>query len=67
MEFEKDPYIKIDAFFYMIFSLIKNDIFNELILSEIIKNEDYQIIFTGHSFGGAIATLASNYFYKEKF
>ena len=35
-----------------------------MILNDIKQNKDYQIIFTGHSLGGAIATLASYYFKK---
>ena len=50
--------------FYYIFEEIKNDIFSESILNDIKANKDYKIIFTGHSLGGAISTLASYYFAK---
>lgn len=49
----------------MIFDTIKNDIFSEEILKDIQENKDYQIIFTGHSLGGAISTLASYYYAKH--
>ena len=64
VDFEKDKNIKVNKYFYLIFEIIKNDIFSEVILNDIKQNKDYQIIFTGHSLGGAIATLASYYFKK---
>ena len=66
IEFDGDPDIKVHELFYMIFKNIKNDIFIEEILKDIKTNKDYQIIFTGHSLGGAIATLASYYYSKNK-
>ena len=65
VDFENDKNIKVNKFFYLIFEIIKNDIFSEDIIKEIKQNKDYQIIFTGHSLGGAIATLASYYFKKH--
>mgnify|MGYP002625672995 FL=1 len=64
--FENYQGIKVDNWNKIILSLIKNDLYSETILSEIKKHKDYQIIFTGHSFGGATATLASYYFAKKK-
>ena len=65
-KFEDDENIQVDAFFNFIFLLIKNDLFSKSIINEINNHKDYQIIFTGHSLGGAIATLASYYFSKHK-
>ena len=64
VEFEGNIDIKVHKLFYMIFNKIKNDIFSQKILKEIKSNKDYQIIFTGHSLGGAISTLASYYYAK---
>ena len=64
IEFENDADIKVHKLFYYIFEEIKNDIFSRSILNEIKVNKDYQIIFTGHSLGGAISTIASYYYAK---
>ena len=65
VDFENNKNIKVNKYFYLIFEIIKNDIFSEVILNDIKQNKDYQIIFTGHSLGGAMATLASYYFKKH--
>ena len=65
-QFGESQNIKVNTFFNKIFSYIKNDIFDENIINDIKNNNDYQIIFTGHSLGGAISTLASYYFSKHK-
>jgi len=64
VKFENETDIEVHELFYIIFNQIKNDVFSEEILDDIKKNKDYQIIFTGHSLGGAISTLASYYFAK---
>ena len=64
VNFEKETDIQVHKLFYIIFEEIKNDVFSKVILDDIKKNKDYQIIFTGHSLGGAISTLASYYFAK---
>ena len=64
INFERESDIKVHKLFYYIFEEIKKDIFNESILKDIKENKDYQIIFTGHSLGGAISTLASYYYRK---
>ena len=66
VEFENETNIKVHKSFYYIFNLTKNDIFSESILNEIKSNKDYQIIFTGHSLGGAVVTLALYYFAKNR-
>ena len=66
INFERETDIKVHKLFYYIFEEIKKDIFSEEILKDINANKDYQIIFTGHSLGGAMSTLASYYFAKKK-
>ncbi len=62
--FENEANIEVHKLFYYIFEEIKKDIFSKSILKDINENKDYQVIFTGHSLGGAISTLAS-YYYKK--
>ena len=61
-----EPNIKVESFFYETFKLIYKDLFSDKIINELNINSDYQIIFTGHSLGGAIATLSSYYYAKNK-
>ena len=63
---ENEPEIKIERFFWKLFKLIYKDVFSSKIINEINSHPDYQIIFIGHSLGGAIATLASYYYAKNK-
>ena len=53
-------------YFYDIFKRIHKDIFSESFIKNLKEIKDYQIIFTGHSLGGAIATLISYYYADEK-
>ena len=57
--------IKVQKYFYYVFKLIYKDIFSVDIINELNMNKDYQIIFTGHSLGGALATLISYYYSKN--
>ena len=67
IQFDKnEPDIKVQNFFNSIFTLIYKDLFSSEIIEELNLHSDYQIIFTGHSLGGAIATLASYYYAKNK-
>ena len=59
---EKQHYY-VMAYYFNIFSEIEEDLFSAL--EPLVNDEDYQVIFTGHSFGGAIATLASFYYIKK--
>ena len=54
--------IKVSKYFYYIFNLIYKDVFSESIIRDLQSNPDYQVIFTGHSLGGAISTLISYYY-----
>ena len=60
-----DKEIKVEQYFYEIFQLIYNDVFSSKIIQDIKSNPSYQIIFIGHSLGGAMATLLSYYYAKE--
>ena len=58
-------YIDVMENYLDIFNLIKKDLFDKLGSIIGINNTDYQVIFIGHSIGGAIATLSSFYYIKE--
>ena len=60
----KQHYYVMD-YYYQIFKIIKEDLFNNLKSLTGINEEDYQIIFTGHSIGGAIASISSFFYNKE--
>ena len=64
-QFDDDPNIQVNKYFNLIFSLLKDKIFTASIIREINLHKDYQVIFTGYSLGGAIATLSSYYFKKN--
>ena len=51
--------------YYNIFNKIENDLFNNLKSLAGINDPEYQVIFIGHSIGGAIATLSSFYYIKK--
>ena len=61
---DKKIYYVMDGY-YKIFSKIEEDLFNALGSIEGINDPEYQIIFTGHSIGGAIATVSSFYYIKK--
>ena len=48
-----------------IFTIIENDLFDNLDKIPEINDRNYQVIFTGHSLGGAIATISSFYYIKK--
>ena len=52
--------------FYNTFDAIQEDLFDNLKKLNNINNGEYQVILTGHSIGGAVATLSSIY-YMEKY
>ena len=64
-QFGDDPNIQVNEYFNLIFSLLKDKVFSTSIIREINLHKDYQVIFTGYSLGGAIATLSSYYFKKN--
>ena len=51
--------------YYKIFIKLEDDLFENLASLPELMNKDYQIIFVGHSLGGAIATIASFYYNKN--
>ena len=51
--------------YYNIFKVIEKDLFDNLISIIGLDNSEYQVIFTGHSIGGAISTLSSFYYIKK--
>ena len=58
--------LKASKMFYDVYKNIKDDFEENLKKSLSDKNsEDYQIIFIGHSLGGALATLASFYYVNQ--
>ena len=58
--------INVIKYFYKVFQRIYKDVFSETIINILKSYPDYQIIFTGHSLGGAVATLISYYYAKEQ-
>ena len=63
---EADNDIKVERYFYSVFLAIHKDVFSEYIINDLKSNQDYQIIFTGHSLGGALSTLISYYYKKNE-
>ena len=59
--YERDPSkkIKLVNYFYDIYKKLEGDLFSAKNLEEINKHPDYQVIVTGHSLGGAVATIIS--------
>ena len=51
--------------YYNIFSKLETDLFDNLASLPGVMSEEYQVIFVGHSIGGAIATLSSFYYIKK--
>ena len=52
---------KVSNFFYKTFEIIKEDLLKKLSSLSGVRNDEFQIIFTGHSLGGALATISSFY------
>ena len=63
-DLEKD--VLIEGYFYEVFKIIYKDLFSDEIIKELKLYPNYQIIFIGHSLGGAMATLSSYYYAKNK-
>ena len=62
----KKQYYSVLEMYYTIFKKLEKDLFDNLEAISGIKNDtDFQVIFTGHSIGGAIATISSFYYIKK--
>ena len=61
----KNKYFNVLEFYYDLFTTIEKDLFDNLESLPGIKDKNYQVIFIGHSLGGAIATLSSFYYIKK--
>ena len=57
--------MRILRMFHDIFETIQEDLFNNLKNINGINDTEYQLIFTGHSIGGAIASISSFYLINE--
>ena len=51
--------------YYNIFTNLEDDLFDNLKSLPEVMDNNYQIIFVGHSLGGAIATISSFYYIKK--
>ena len=51
--------------YYNIFNRIETELFENLADLSGINDQNYQVIFIGHSLGGAIATISSFYYVKK--
>ena len=61
----KKKYFGVLEMYYKIFIKLQNDLFDNLEAISGINDTDYQVVFTGHSIGGAIATISSFYYIKK--
>ena len=61
----KGKIMRILRMFHDIFETIQEDLFNNLKNINGINDTEYQLIFTGHSIGGAIASISSFYLINE--
>ena len=61
----KKKYFSVLEMYYKIFIKLKDDLFDNLEAISGINGTDYQVVFTGHSIGGAIATISSFYYIKK--
>ena len=62
-EEEKDYFVM--ERYYDIFNTLEKDLFDNLASLTGINDPEYQIIFIGHSLGGAISTISSFYYIKK--
>ena len=64
--YNDDENIKISHYFLSLYNNLKKDLFSDSNLNEIKSHSDYQIIVTGHSLGGAVASIIAFAIKKEK-
>ena len=60
-----NKYFNVLEMYYNIFTIIEKDLFENLVSLPEINDENYQVVFVGHSLGGAIATISSFYYIKK--
>ena len=63
-----DKSVKVNGLVKEVFQVMEKHLFSDAFINDLNQNKDYQIIFTGHSFGGAVACLSiysfrTNYFF----
>ena len=64
--YNDDENIKISDYFLSLYNDFKQDLFSANNLKEIRSHLDYQVIVTGHSLGGAVASIIAFAIKKEK-
>ncbi len=64
--YNDDENIKISHYFLSLYNDFKQDLFSADNLKEIRSHLDYQVIVTGHSLGGAVASIIAFAIKKEK-
>ena len=65
LPFDSLEYFSVLEMFYKTFDRIQEDLFENLKALPEINQQEYQVIFTGHSLGGAVATISSFYYLKK--
>ena len=64
-DYKDDKKIRISHYFLALYNMFNNDLFSASNLREIRNHPDYQVIVTGHSLGGALASIISFAIKKE--
>ena len=64
--YNDDENIKISHYFLSLYNNFKEDLFSASNINEIKSHSNYQVIVTGHSLGGAVASIIAFAIKKEK-
>ena len=64
--YNDDENIRISHYFLSLYNNFKEDLFSASNINEIKSHSDYQVIVTGHSLGGAVASIIAFAIKKEK-
>ena len=64
-DYDNDKNIRISHYFLALYNMFRNDLFSDSNLQEIRNHPDYQVIVTGHSLGGALASIIAFAIKKE--